>query len=161
MPRLRLFVFATLAAFVLAACNEGAEDMPAATSKTERPTGASTPSGVSGGLNPVSVDANAIAVGTQVNGDVAVRADSPQFTVNDTVYASYSEGRLPPSGGNARVYWTYQDGRTHKEETAKIEPGQQAVLFSFSAADGMKPGRYNVQIDINMRPVGIVDFQIR
>ena len=59
-----------------------------------------------------------------------------------------------------RSYWTYEDGRTHKEERRKLA-GERYVRFSFAKADGMKPGKYNAQIDVNMVPVGITDFVIK
>ena len=98
-------------------------------------------------------------MGNALQGDVAAKSASAQFTTSDTVYASASVlGK--PAGADASVYWTYQDGTAHKQETKKLT-GQPSVWFSFSKADGMKPGKYNVEIDVNMTPVGIADFQIK
>ena len=63
------------------------------------------------------------------------------------------------AGAIARVYWTYQDGTSDKEEEKPV--AGDIVNFSFSQADGMQPGAYNVQIDIDDVPVGIADFQVQ
>ena len=68
-----------------------------------------------------------------------------------------TKGHAP--GAKGYVYWTYQDGRTHKEEAKPV--AGEFLSFQFSQADGMKPGKYNVEIDINDKPVGIVDFTVQ
>lgn len=108
---------------------------------------------------PTTVAADAVTVGNAIQGDTAVKSASAQFTTADTIYASGSvQGK--PAGADASVYWTYQDGTAHKQETKKLS-GEQSVWFSFAKADGMKPGKYNVEIDVNMKPIGIADFQIK
>lgn len=108
---------------------------------------------------PTTVAADAVTVGNAMQGDVAVKSVAAQFSTGDTVYASASV-RGKPAGADASVYWTYQDGNAHKQETKKLS-GQQTIWFSFTKADGMKPGKYNVEIDVDMKPVGIADFQIK
>lgn len=109
---------------------------------------------------PVTVAADAVTVGNSLEGDKVVKAASPQFTTSDTVYAGASV-RGKPAGAEVAVYWTYEDGLTHKEERRPLAAGEQYVKFSFAKADGMKPGKYNAQIDINMVPIGITDFVVK
>lgn len=108
---------------------------------------------------PVTVAANAFPVGSAAGPDGAATAAKPAYSLNDTLYASLPAGRFP-AGGIARVYWTYaKDGMSHKEEEKTI--GSGPVLFQFSKADGLRAGEYNVQIDVNDRPVGIVDMVVQ
>lgn len=107
-------------------------------------------------VGPVEVSSNAIAVGTAMNGNRVANAARPSFTMSDTVYAGLAPGI---SGSDAKVYWSYQDGYSHKEETKPLGP--DGVVFAFDSATGMKPGRYNVQIDVDGRPVGITGFEVR
>ena len=89
-----------------------------------------------------------------------MKSPSAQFTLADSIYASASVSGKP-AGATASVFWTYQDGTAHKQESKKLAGGQQSVWFSFTKADGMKPGKYNVEIDVDMKPVGIADFQVK
>lgn len=108
---------------------------------------------------PVTVAANAFPVGSALGADGAATATKPTYSVNDTLYASLPAGRFP-SGAVARVYWTFaQDGTSHKEEDKTI--GSGPLSFEFSKADGLKAGEYNVQIDVNDRPIGIVDVIVQ
>ena len=63
------------------------------------------------------------------------------------------------ASGKAHVYWTFEDGTTVKEEDKPVSG--DVVSFEMSQASGMKPGQYNVQIDIDGVPVGITDFVVR
>lgn len=153
--------------FALSACNEGSEDLaegqeaaPAATGTPAPTPTESLPPPEPEKIIPVEVAADAIAVGTKLQGDVVVRTTSNRFSTSDTVYAS-APVRGKPAGAEAKVYWTYQDGTAHKEETKKLTGSEQHIAFSFAKADGMKPGKYNVEIDVNMVPIGIVDFEVR
>ena len=104
---------------------------------------------------PVTVAANAFPIGSALSPDGAATTPKPTYSVNDTLYASLPAGKFP-SGATARIYWTFaKDGMSHKEEEQKVGTGP--VHFEFSKADGLKAGEYNVQIDVNDRPVGIVD----
>ena len=53
-----------------------------------------------------------------------------------------------------------EDGNSHKEETVQAPAGEEYAVFEFSEADGLQPGSYNVQIDVNMQPVGIAEFRV-
>ena len=155
-------------ALLVAACSkEGAEDATVPTSATatqqvpEAPPEPALPAEPGpDALLPTAVATDAVTVGSALQGDKVVKAASPQFTVADTVHAGSSvKGR--PAGAEVAVYWTYEDGRTHKEERRPLAQGEQYVSFSFAKADGMKPGKYNAQIDVNMVPIGITDFVVK
>ena len=109
---------------------------------------------------PTEVAADAITVGTALQGGKVVQSSQTPITTADTVYASAAVGGKP-AGTEITVYWSYQDGMSHKMETKRLAAGAQDVQFSFAQADGMKAGKYNVQIDADMTPIGIVDFQVR
>ena len=107
---------------------------------------------------PVTVPANAFPVGSVLGADGMAMTPKATYSVNDTLYASLPAGKFP-RGANARIYWTFaKDGMSHKEEEKEIGTGP--VNFEFSQADGLKVGEYNVQIDVNDRPVGIVDVVV-
>jgi predicted small lipoprotein YifL len=154
--------------FALAACQPKgpAEDAAADTANSEQPEELapgqpSTPpmEPPADAVLPVTVAANAFPVGSAAGADGAAAAPKPSYSVSDTLYASLPAGRFP-AGGTARIYWTYaQDGTSHKEEEKTI--GSGPVTFQFSSADGLKAGLYNVQIDVNDRPVGIVDMTVQ
>ncbi len=161
-------VLALCAALVLTACNEGAEERVDAqapsgttTAGQQAPETATLPAKPGpDSLLPAEVSDSAVTIGTSVANDRAVKSAQAQFSTSDTVYASASVRGKP--GASVSVYWTYQDGTTHKEETRELKAGgTQPVAFSFTKADGMIPGKYNVQIDEDMTPVGIADFVIK
>lgn len=106
---------------------------------------------------PVEVSNDAITLGTATNGNRVVKATRTSFTLSDTVYAGIAGGR--PPGTEAKVYWTYQDGLSHKEETRAL--ASDGAVFAFDRASGLKAGRYNVQVDVSGTPIGIVEFEVR
>lgn len=109
-------------------------------------------------VEPVVTDERAIVIGTSVEAGKVRPANRLQFSTRDTVFAQLPGGRHP-TGSETKIYWTYQDGMSHKEEKKSLGP--EGVVFEFSSADGMKPGRYTVQVDVASVPVGIVDFEVR
>lgn len=166
-------------ALVLSACGkEGSEDevdqaapgtaagtpaTPGTAAAQRAPASTPQPGTQSSPVEPVvqsvNVAADAVTVGNSLQGERVVKATRAQFSLADTVYASASIRAKP--GSEVMVYWTYvKDGTSLKQETKKLVGGEQTILFSFAKADGMKPGKYNVEIDVNMVPIGITDFQI-
>lgn len=164
-------LFAALALGLAACSKEGSDDLTAQPSPSGSiaPAAGSTPptaqippppAPVEEKIMPAEVSANAIAVGKMQDGKV-VRSPSNVFTTADTVYAGAMVNGQK-AGAKVVVYWTYQDGRSHKMETQKLGSNDaQPVSFAFTAADGMKPGKYNVEIDVDMIPIGIADFQVK
>lgn len=156
----------TLSLLLSACSREGAEDdsAPAAATASQEAPAAPPPPALPpkpgpDALLPTSVSTDAVTVGTSLQGETVVKSPTAQFTTADTIYAGASvKGRK--SGAEVAVYWTYSDGRTHKEERRKLA-GEQYVSFSFAKADGMKPGNYNAQIDVDMVPIGLTDFVVK
>jgi predicted small lipoprotein YifL len=166
MKNLSPLICAATLALALAACNKQGPEMPQAPADatpadtTVQPAQAPQDLSDTGvdKVEPVTVRADAIAVGHAVGPNQAVTAAKRAYGTGDTVYASMpTKGHKP--GARGYVYWTYQDGRTHKEEAKPVEG--EYLNFQFSQADGMKPGKYNVEIDIDDKPVGIVDFTVQ
>lgn len=168
MIEIRKLILFTAMVLALSACrnNEAEEDLaedaaatPAEVSPAAVPEAPQPP--LAEQVAQTVVAADAVTVGTSLQGDDVVKAANALFTTADTVYASASV-RGKPAGTDVAVYWTFQDGTSHKEESKKIASGDQQVLwFSFGKADGMRPGKYNVQIDVNSAPVGIADFVVK
>lgn len=155
---------AAFLALGLAACEEAPpEPLPdevAADTAPASPTapGATAP-GVPGSpgaatedIEPVMVAADAVAVGSALGPGGEATAPKPVYALSDVIHAS-AHGT-----GEAKVYWSYQDGSSHKEET---KPANGLVAFQFSKADGMRVGNYMVSIDIDGVPVGITEFVVK
>lgn len=148
---------------LLAACSKGvpdpAVDTPTADTAQQPPANAVPAEAPKPEELPAEVRADAIAAGSALGDNGAVSAAKASYGIGDIVYAS-APTRGHAVGTEASVYWTYQDGTTHKEESKPIPSGADYINFQFSKADGMKPGKYNVQIDVDFTPVGIVDFKV-
>lgn len=160
----RILLCAAITLLLASCAKEGADDTatpPAATpSAAVQPAAPTLPvEPLPTAVQPTTVSADAVTIGTALQGEKVVKSASPQFSTSDTVLAGASvKGK--PAGAEVAVYWTYEDGRTHKEERRKLA-GEQYVSFSFAKIDGMKPGKYNAQIDVDMVPVGITDFVVK
>ena len=162
MKSARLALCAVLAAVALAACEEKMDapvadaGAPAADAAGAAPA-APTPAPVdSAPVEPVAVAADAVRVGTALDAAGAATGAKPAYAMGDTVYASMSaKGR----SGTAKVYWTAPNGLSAKEEEKPLSG--ENVNFQFSRADGMKAGKYNVEIDVDGVPAGIVDFTVQ
>jgi glucose/arabinose dehydrogenase len=168
MTDIRKLILCAAVALALGACSkEGAEEetasqpAPAPAQPAQRPGVPDLPvEPPPEATLPTEVKADAVTVGGSLQGNTVVKSPTAQFTMADTVYAGAStKGKKP--GGEVAVYWTYQDGRTHKEERRKLADGEQYVSFSFGKADGMMPGKYNAQIDVDMVPIGLTDFVVK
>lgn len=109
-------------------------------------------------IMPVTVAADAFTIGSTLGANNQATAAKPTYAIGDTVYASLPARRFR-NGSTVNVYWTYQDGLSQKEEAKEISG--EFVTFQFSKADGMKPGKYNVEIGVDDKPVGIVDFVVQ
>ena len=162
MKSARLALCAVLAAVALAACEDKMDapvadaGAPAADVAGAAPA-APPPAPVdSAPVEPVSVAADAVRVGTALDAAGAATGAKPTYAMDDTVYASMSaKGR----SGTAKVYWTGADGFSVKDEEKPLSG--ENVNFQFSRADGMKAGKYNVEVDVDGVPAGIVDFTVQ
>ena len=167
MKTRRLALCAALTAALLAGCEEKidvpATDAATAAEAAQAPspavagpaasaTGAANPAAI----EPVVVDANAVRVGSALDAAQAATGTRPAYAIGDTVYASLATGGR---SGTAKVYWSGSDGISVKEEEKPVNGDN--VNFRFSRADGMKPGKYTVEIDLDDVPAGITDFTVR
>ena len=163
MKSVRLALCALLAAASLAACEEKIDapvadtGTPAADAANAGAAAAPAPSPIdSAPVEPVAVAADAVRVGTALDAAGAASGAKPAYSTGDTVYASLSaKGRT----GTAKVYWTGANGLSAKEEEKALSG--ENVNFQFSRVDGMKAGKYNVEIDVDGVPAGIVDFTVQ
>jgi hypothetical protein len=161
MKSARLALCAIIAAASLAACEEKidttvADTATPAADAANAPTAPPPGPATSAPIEPVTVSADAVRVGTALDAAGAASGAKPAFSTSDTVYASLSaKGRT----GTAKVYWTGADGLSAKEEEKALSG--ENVSFQFSRADGMKAGKYNVEIDVDGVPAGIVDFTVQ
>jgi hypothetical protein len=169
MKSVRLALCAILAAAALTACEEkidvpgagadgaAATSGAAGTGNTAAPAKAPYANPIdSAPIEPVAVAADAVRVGTSLDPSGAAAGAKPAYSTADTLYASLSaKGRT----GTAKVYWTAPNGLSAKEEQKAISG--ENVNFQFSRADGMKAGKYNVEIDVDGVPAGIVDITVQ
>lgn len=142
---------------------DAAQQGPAATEAADmKPTsGVGTSTSASAPpIEPVEVRADAFMIGSVLGGDGGVSGTKPVYALTDTLHASVPvSGR--PAGTEVKIYWTYQDGSSHKEETKKVESGMKHLIFDFSRATGMKAGSYMVQLDVGGMPAGILDIKVK
>lgn len=165
-PLVRLFAVA-LVVFPLGGCGEqetsvaDAVQAPVADDVVVPSPGADTPPvpAEEVGIQPVVVAPETIAVGSALTDDGEVQSAKPVYAVADTVYVSMPTAGHDP-GETIQVYWSNAKGMTDKQESKVVVAGEPHANFAFSAADGMAPGIYTVQVDIGDVPVGIVDFRV-
>lgn len=161
--QMRTFLATALAAALLAGC--GSADEETVAPKVPRRTAQSEngiykdPARDPLGAIPVTVSADALTLGTAVGPNGAVTAKTNEFALADTVHATFPLAGRPP-GAKVTVFWTYQDGRSHHEERGTLPAGEFAD-YQFDRAKGMQPGKYNVEVQLNDRPIGISDFVVR
>lgn len=111
-------------------------------------------------IMPVEVSSDAFKIGTAIGPDGSATGAKSNFSLNDTLHASVPvSGR--PAGTEVKIYWSYQDGSSHKEEVKKVTAGAKYLTFDFSKANGMKRGSYMVQLDVNGAPAGILDIVVK
>ena len=165
MSQTRNLLFIAVACTALLACRKEAEvptqvDVPEPVVEEIAPGQPSAPplEPPADAVVPVTVSADAVKVGSSLGSDQGATAAKRNHSLNDTVYASARVGGAA-SGSTAYVYWTYQDGMSHKEEQKPVSGS--IVNFDFKRADGMKAGRYNVEIGVDDKPIGIVDFVVQ
>lgn len=107
------------------------------------------------GVDTVVVDPNAAFVGSAVDEAGEIATPNRQFAVGDTVYISVpSKGRT--LGSQLEVFWFHDDGRSRKEEKKAIEG--PFTVFEFKPADA---GKYNTEVDVNGRPISLVEFEVK
>lgn len=112
------------------------------------------------GPAPVLVSGDALKIGVDSNPDGSAKDSKHVYSTTDVLHASFPvAGRT--IGTQVKIYWSYQNGLSHKEEIKKVEPNMAFASFEFSKKDGLTSGKYMVQIDVNDTPAGIVDIVVK
>lgn len=164
MNNTRIILTAGALGLLLAACGgqEPEEATIAPVAEQPAPTAPGAPPSLPdpGAGQTTVIASDSVAVGHVVGADGAVTAGKAAYGTGDTVYASVPVGGYPPSAEVA-IYWFGANGTSVKEERKPIAAGARYMSFPLSAADGMTPGRYTVQVDIADMPVGMADFVVQ
>lgn len=163
--RLPLMLCTGFFALTLAACGEEKIDVPEAANSAAAPSDAAgtslaitaPPPASMQSIEAVEIGANEVQVGTSVDANQAATGVKTVYALGDTVHASIDASAHP--GAMATVYWTDSNGMSQKIEKKAVTGAH--VAFAFSRADGMKPGKYNVGIDVDDVPVGLADFKVQ
>lgn len=138
-----------LLACALSACNRQGLEQPTAIDTDPAPREDSN------GIGTVEVAPNTAFVGSAIDdlGDLV----TPQhdFSVDSTVYVSVpTKGRK--IGDRMEVFWFHEDGLSRKDEHKKI--AGQFTAFEFQPTE---VGKYNVEVDVNNRPIALVEFEVK
>lgn len=101
-----------------------------------------------------------VMVGKAVGPDGAVTTAVAMYSPGDTVHASIPTSTYA-AGSDVAVYWNFQDGSSVMEEHRPIQPGERYVTFNLSNPNGLRPGKYTVRMDVDKKPVEVVDFFVK
>ncbi len=138
-----------LLACSLAACNRQGPEPPTAIDTNPAPK--QDPNGVS----TVDVAPDTAFVGSVIDAGGDLVTPQYDFGVGSTVYVS-----VPTKGHNLgdrlEVFWFHEDGLPRKDEHRKIDGPFTAFEFRPSEA-----GKYNVEVDVNNRPIALVEFEVK
>lgn len=148
-PARNRIVCLALLACALAACNRQGPEVP--TAIDAKPAPKDDPNGV----GTVEVAPDVAFVGPEIDdrGDLVTRQHD--FTTGATVYVSIpSKGRR--MGDRMEVFWFHEDGLSRKEEARKVAGPFTAFEFKPSEI-----GKYNVEVDVNNRPIALVEFEVK
>ena len=138
-----------LLACALAACNRQGPEQPTAIDAD--PATRQDPNGI----GTVEVAPDTAFVGSAVDDRGDLLTPQYEFTTGSTVYVSVpTKGRK--MGDRMEVFWFHDDGRSRKDEAKKIAGPFTAFEFQPSEA-----GKYNVEVDVNNRPIALVEFEVK
>ena len=133
----------------MAACNRDDLQLPKAVE------GSADEPAIRDPATPFVVSGTAGKVGAAIDGNGDISEARTTFAPDEKVYVSMNaKGRRP--GDRVHVYWFHSDGLSRKEEEKKI--AGPFVAFDFSPSE---TGRYSIEIDVNDRPIGLVDFEVK
>ena len=137
-----------LALLLVAGCNRQGPELP---------TGVEQDSADSdiNGVGTYIIDPNAAFVGSAVDAAGEIATPAREFSPGQTVYISVpSKGRK--LGSELEIFWFHADGISRKEERKRIEGA--FTVFEFQPSD---TGKYNTEVDVSGRPVGLVEFEVK
>lgn len=133
----------------LTACNRDDLQLPGAVEETSNDDANRKPQ------DPYVVSADVAKTGSAVDEHGAIATPKSAFAPNETVFLSIdAKGRR--QGDRVHVYWFHEDGTSRKDEE-KILEGPY-VYFEFQSAEA---GKFHAEVDINERPVGLTDFEVK
>lgn len=133
----------------LAACNRQGPETP--TAIDAHPAPKDDPNGVS----TVEVKPNVAFVGSAIDDRGDLVTPQHNFATGATVYISVpSNGRK--MGDRMEVFWFHEDGKSRKDEHKKI--AGPFTAFEFQPGEA---GKYNVEVDVNNRPIALVEFEVK
>lgn len=138
-----------LLACALTACNRQGPQEPTPVVKT--PEQSVDPNGV----NTVVVAPDAAFVGSAIDARGDLVTPQNVFAPGATVYVSVPT-KTRKAGDRLEVFWFHQDGNSRKDEAKKI--AGPFTAFEFQPTD---TGKYNVEVDVNNRPIALVEFEVK
>ena len=144
-----LRVLATALVLLMAAgCNRDGLQLPdAVDEKDDRADQAAN--------DPYMVSATAAKTGSAVDENGDISEPKTTFAPNDTVFLSMdAKGRR--MGDRVRVYWFNEDGKSRKEDEKVLEG--PFVYFEYQPTES---GKFHAEVDVNERPIGLVDFDVK
>ena len=148
MPRSARLPALVVLACLLAACNRQAPDLSQAQAPSAKESERE-------GVETVVVDPNAAFVGSALTETGEIATAQREFAAGETVYLSVpSTGRRLNS--QLEVFWFHEDGRSRRDDQKRIEGPFTA--FEFVPEE---TGRYNVEVAVSGRTVGLVEFEVR
>lgn len=102
--------------------------------------------------------ATSVQLGRTINSDDSVGTHTTRFKRDETIYAAVlTEG---PGAGAITARWKF-GARTMSEETKQVSYRESgATEFHISAAGGLPPGEYRVEIEVDGAAAGARDFRV-
>lgn len=138
-----------LLACALVACNRQGPEQPTAIDANQ--ASKDDPNGI----GTVEVQPNVAFVGSAIDDRGDLVTPQTTFETGATVFVSIpSKGRA--LGSRMEVFWFHDDGKSRKDEHKKIAGPFTAFEFQPS-----EPGKYNVEVDVNNRPIALVEFEVK
>lgn len=105
--------------------------------------------------DPYMVSATAAKIGAAVDESGDISEPRTTFAPNDTVFLSMdAKGRR--MGDRVKVYWFHEDGKSRREDE-KVLDGP-FVYFEYQPTES---GKFHAEVDVNERPIGLVDFEVK
>ena len=146
-----LRVLATALVLVMAAgCNRQGPELPQAIQQDPDGQDAGRD-----GVDTVTIDPNAAFIGSAVDTTGQILTRQREFESGQTVFVSVpSKGHRV--GSELEVFWFHSDGISRKSERKRITG--QFTVFQFEPTE---PANYNAEVDVNGRPVGLVEFVVK
>jgi hypothetical protein len=139
-----------LVACALAACNRQGPELPTAVDANPKPKQQDA-----NGVGTVEVAPDTAFVGSAIDDRGDLVTPRHDFAVDSTVYVSVPTKGYR-MGSRMEVFWFHEDGKSRKDEAKKV--AGPFTAFEFKPSDA---GKYNVEVDVNNRPIALVEFEVK